>query len=274
MEFGVCGLSLIPIRGFNSHKSEMVSQLLFGETFRSLKQNREWIYIETTLDQYRGWIDGRQIIPISESNFDNINENTKYYSIDVVRTARSIHKEHPVLMGSPLPFYATKRFSFFDDKYSFEGKTVNIKKVKANGDLIKEIGLKFLSAPYLWGGRTPLGVDCSGFSQTVFRLCGIDIPRDSSEQAKTGKLVAKINDARTGDLAFFHNAIGEVSHVGIMLNNNQILHAHGKVRIDSISKDGIYNNDLQKQTHPLKFIKRYFNQPKKKVENTNTMSNS
>ncbi len=258
MEYGVCGLTLIPVRGFHSHKSEIVTQLLFGETFKILDKRSKWNLIESYYDNYRGWVDEKQIIQISKSNYDSINENSKIFSIEIVRTARSISQEYPILMGSPLPFYRNKQFSLFDNKFAFQGDVVNILKGPPTGEKIKATAMKFLNAPYLWGGRTPLGIDCSGFSQMVYKLNGIKIPRDSADQSKLGDKINSINEAQTGDLAFFENEIQAITHVGIMLNNAQVIHAHGKVRIDSINKSGIYNNELGMESHKFSFIRRIY----------------
>ncbi len=193
MEYGVCGLTLIPVRAKHSHTSEMVTQILFGETFKILEKKDKWVLVELMLDQYQGWIDEKQMVLLNQSNFFNILENSEFYSIDIVRTARSIYKEHPILLGSPLPFYRQKQFSFFDDKFSFEGNVVNLLETTPNRDKIKEIAMIYLNAPYLWGGRSPLGIDCSGFTQMVYRLNGIKIARDSKDQAAEESSLIKIN---------------------------------------------------------------------------------
>ena len=259
MKFGVCPLNLVPLRAEASHKSEMVSQLLFADTFKILNYSNEWLFIETDYDQYTGWVVNNQVMPLNDANYTNIIQNVHHHSIEIVSTAKALYKESPVLMGSALPFYKQKQFSFFDDKYRFDGNTVNIDTIVPTEDSIKNVALKYLNAPYLWGGKTPLGVDCSGFTQMVFKLNGIKIPRDSSQQAQNGALIDNIRYAQTGDLAFFTNEKNQITHVGLLLNNNQIIHAHGKVRIDSINKNGIYNNDLSKITHNLSHIRRFFN---------------
>ena len=259
MKFGVCPLNLVPLRAEASHKSEMVSQLLFAETFKILNYTNEWLFIETDYDQYTGWVVNNQVMLLNEANYVNIVQNVHHHSTEIVSTAKALYKESPVLMGSALPFYNQKQFSFFDDKYRFDGNTVDIYTMVPTEDSIKDIALKYMNAPYLWGGKTPLGVDCSGFTQMVFKLNGIKIPRDSSQQAQNGILIDNIRDAQTGDLAFFNNENNQIIHVGLLLNNNQIIHAHGKVRIDSINTDGIYNNDISKITHTLSHIKRFFN---------------
>lgn len=256
--FGVCDLTLVPMRATPAHRAEMVSQLLFGETFEVLKQEKDWLKIKAVFDGYQGWVHSIQILPVDERNFIKINQNNLYFSLERAQTARSVYKEQTILLGSPLPFYDNKEFSFFDNKYHFGGKVVNLLDNEPTGESIKALALRFLNVPYLWGGRTPMGVDCSGFVQTVFKLHNIRLPRDSSQQAQIGVSVPDISKARTGDLAFFTNEYGKIAHVGILLNHTQIIHASGKVRLDSIDQNGIYNNKRSTYTHQLKEIRRFF----------------
>ncbi len=258
MNYGVCGLPIIPVRKEAAHKSEMVTQLLFAETFQVLDSEKNWLYIETSYDNYKGWIDEKQVLPIEQEDCQNLVDSSLHFSTDLVHTARSNYKEHPVLMGSPLPFYRDLQFSFFDDKYSFIGRVVDLTKIKPTSQGIKDIALKFLNAPYLWGGKTPMGVDCSGFVQMVYKLNNLRLWRDAYQQAEQGEQLERIDQAKTGDLAFFQNEEGRISHVGIMLNNTQIIHAHGLVRIDSVDQQGIYNTDLEIYSHQLSMVRRYF----------------
>lgn len=259
LHYGVCDLTIIPVRANPSHRGEMVSQLLFGETFEILKHEKEWFKIRTVFDGYQGWVDAFQVMPLDERNFIKINQNNTYFSLERTHTARSVYKVQSILLGTPLPFYDNKEFSFFDDKYHFDGKVVNLLEAQEpKGEEIKELAMRFLNVPYLWGGRTPIGVDCSGFVQTVYKLNNIRLPRDSYQQALGGEKVPDITKAKTGDLAFFSNEFGKITHVGILLNHTQIIHASGKVRLDSIDQNGIYNNKRSIYTHRLTTIRRFF----------------
>jgi gamma-D-glutamyl-L-lysine dipeptidyl-peptidase len=113
-----------------------------------------------------------------------------------------------------------------------------------------------LNSPYLWGGKTPFGIDCSGFTQMAYKLAGIKLRRDAWQQAEQGHTINLLEETEPGDLAFFDNDEGNIVHVGIILRDHKIIHAAGKVRIDSIDHYGINNKELKKYTHKLRLIKR------------------
>jgi cell wall-associated NlpC family hydrolase len=256
MNFGVCCLSVIPVRADVSDKSEMVSQLLFGETFSILSLSKGWAKIVIDHDSYEGWIDEKQIIPLSSNEHTQILSNPKYYSTDLVhainqKNAHSI----PILPGSMLYSASASEFLLGDKTYSFDGQSIKAD-ILPSIDKMKRNALLFLNSPYLWGGRTPFGIDCSGFVQIVARLSGISLPRDTRQQAEEGALINLISEAKPGDLAFFDNADGRIIHVGILLENTQIIHASGKVRIDTIDHQGIFREDTKRYSHQLRVIKR------------------
>jgi cell wall-associated NlpC family hydrolase len=138
-------------------------------------------------------------------------------------------------------------------KHQFEG-------AKAEGSLNKSnivnTALLYLNTPYLWGGKTPFGIDCSGFTQMVYKLNGFNILRDASQQASQGEVLSFIEESSPGDLAFFDNNEGEITHVGIIMEDHRIIHAHGKVRIDLLDQSGIYNLDTKIHSHKLRMIKK------------------
>jgi cell wall-associated NlpC family hydrolase len=156
-------------------------------------------------------------------------------------------------MGSMLPEIKDSNFIIDGTDYSFEGLTSSDKLEKS---MLVENAMMYLNAPYLWGGRTPFGIDCSGFSQIIYRLNGIDIPRDAGPQSEVGTTLSFVEESEPGDLAFFDNTEGEIVHVGIVLENNHIIHASGKIRIDRIDQQGIFNTELGIHTHKLRLIKQ------------------
>ena len=256
MDFGVCCLSIIPVRADVSGKSEMVSQLLFGETFSILSQSKGWAKILTDHDNYEGWIDEKQFIPLSSDEHSQIFTSTKYYSTDLVHalTQNNIGTLN-IVPGSILYNAPAGEFKLCNKTFSFDGNEIKADIEPSCEQLIKN-AFYFLNSPYLWGGRTPFGIDCSGFVQIAARLSGISLPRDTHEQAEEGEMINLISEANPGDLAFFDNEDGRIIHVGIILENGQIIHASGKVSIDTLDHQGIFNEETKKYSHQLRVIKR------------------
>ncbi|MBI3502778.1 MAG: C40 family peptidase [Bacteroidetes bacterium] len=258
--YGICNLSIVPCRKEPSDKSEMVTQLLFGEHFEVLEEKKSWTLIRIAYDGYECWIDKKQFLPL---NVKGINDSTTAVSTDLVQLAEGENgKMISILLGSSLPKFSNKEFYLGKEKYSFEGeatfpfaKNSPLKKGDERG--LSEIAKWYLNTPYLWGGRSPFGLDCSGFTQMVFKLCGIKLKRDAHQQAEQGTTLSFLEEAKEGDLAFFDNEEGRIVHVGILLGDEKIIHASGKVRIDKLDHQGIYNEDLKKYTHRLRVVKRF-----------------
>tara|TARA_B110000503_G_C7093884_1_gene390651 strand:- start:471 stop:1232 length:762 start_codon:yes stop_codon:yes gene_type:complete len=250
--FGICNLAIVPIRFEPSDRSEQVSQLLFGEHFKIIEQLPKWVFIELAYDGYKGWIDIKQFQYISEINYNILNDLPVFLSSDLIEYI-STPAEHliSIAMGSSLAFIDHKDINTSD--FVFEGTKTFGKKDKS--ELIKTSYL-YLNAPYLWGGKTPFGIDCSAFTQMVYKLNGYHLLRDASEQASQGEALSFIEESEPGDLAFFDNEEGKIVHVGIMMSDNYIIHASGKVRIDRLDHLGIYNVDTGRHTHKLRVIKK------------------
>lgn len=232
----ICSVSIAPIRAENSHQSEMTSQLLYGESCEILEIDGSFSKIRIDFDGYEGWIDSKQIAKISEDDFadrktETLKKTFETFELKEGKTLLSIGSEINAEIGT------------------FENP---------NPGNIAETAKKFLNVPYLWSGRSFFGIDCSGFTQLVYKVHGKVLPRDAYQQAELGQVLDFIEEAEPGDLAFFENQDGVISHVGIMLDDQKIIHAYGKVRIDSLDSAGIYNADLKKHTHKLRFLKRIF----------------
>ena len=247
MKFGLSPLSIVPLRRDAADASEMVTQVLYGETFKVLESRKKWSRIRLQFDAYEGWIDNKQFQFISEDAYYELNGKIPHYVsnlIDVITTDE--HQLVSVPIGCNIahaPFL----------NHSFEGSTITGAQPKKH---IVESALLYLNAPYLWGGKTPFGIDCSGFSQMCYKLNGYSLQRDASQQACQGEPLSFIEESEPGDLAFFDNAEGAITHVGIIMKDNYIIHAHGKVRIDRIDHTGIFNYDKRQHTHKLRVIKR------------------
>ncbi|HQR93970.1 MAG TPA: C40 family peptidase [Sediminibacterium sp.] len=243
-----------PMRLEASHRSEMVSQLLFGESATILETGKDFIKVSSLYDDYIGWIQKSQLIEIAK---EQALLGNGLLNGDVLRAITCNGAPMQVSFGSPLHFFehGTAKIGTYD--FHYEGKFWNPAEAQFNEATLKWVSHQFLNTAYLWGGRSIFGIDCSGLTQQVFRFLGIKLPRDAYQQAALGEVVGFLQEAKCGDLAFFDNAEGRITHVGIMLNNASIIHASGKVRIDAIDNMGIINSDTGERTHQLRIVKRY-----------------
>ncbi|HQQ95379.1 MAG TPA: C40 family peptidase [Bacteroidia bacterium] len=257
MSHGICTFSCIPARKEASHESEMLTQLLFGESYTVQKSLGNWLHIKTSIDHYECWIHEKQHHLISEKEYQAIHKEQQVLSRDLLALVTDIEKKisFPVTMGTVLPHFKTRQFTIGQKHFRFEGETC-VSGNKSNADAILKTGAEFLHAPYLWGGRNPFGIDCSGFTQLVFRVNGYELPRDAHQQVEKGTALAFADEAEAGDLAFFDNEEGRIVHVGILLNNQEIMHASGSVRIDRFDHYGIHSKQSKSYTHHLRVIKR------------------
>jgi len=250
MENKISLQSVVPIRLEPSEKVEIITQLLFGETFLVLETFQNWIRIKMEYDNYEGWISENMCHEFKKplSKRDKICIRKEY---QLISKNGSIQRLSP---GSELPNYDYKTATFQVDEISFQLK----EKIPPKNQVIDiaSTARYFLNTPYLWGGRSIWGIDCSGLVQLVFKINDIKLPRDTYEQVKVGENVSFISEIKEGDLAFFENKEGEIIHVGICLKNNQIIHAHGSVRIDVLDHNGIYNLENSEYSHKLRVIRR------------------
>ncbi|PTX62731.1 SH3 domain-containing protein [Kordia periserrulae] len=246
MQYGICNLSIVPLRAEPSDTSELVSQVLYGEHFKVLEQRKKWSRIRIAFDKYEGWIDNKQYVEITEEIYKEKDTEQLVLSSDLVEFVTDESLLMPIPIGSVLN-------SLNLLSHQHDGNTVS--GIVSKENLIKT-SYMYLGAPYLWGGKTPFGIDCSGFTQMVYKLNGYKLLRDASQQATQGEALSFIEESEPGDLAFFDNEEGNIIHVGIIMENNYIIHAHGKVRIDRIDHSGIFNIETRRHTHRLRVIKK------------------
>ena len=246
----ICSVPVAPMRKEAAHRSEMVSQLLFGERVQVIESSGDFVLVKNEYDAYTGWCQRSQLTELTTlaESIEPEVLTSDYINIGMLRDA-AIH----LPMGVPISNWK----GITDPNFTYAGTTHTAGSVSFSESAVVTISSSYLNVPYLWGGKSVFGIDCSGFSQQVFRYFGKKLPRDSGDQAKQGEDVGFLEETKAGDLAFFDNAEGTITHVGILLNNHEIIHASGKVRIDTIDQWGIINRDTKQRTHTLRIIKRY-----------------
>ncbi|MCT4010805.1 C40 family peptidase [Elizabethkingia anophelis] len=235
MNKGICNVSVAPVRADKTDKAEIVTEMLYGESADILEVINNWTRIKMHYDGYEGWFDTKQITLVT----DDFLAKRKTHLVTEPFQSRVMESGKMLLsMGSEVSF-----------------ETIHAQRGTTLRQSIVETAKEFLNVPYLWGGKSFFGVDCSGFTQLVLKVHDIKYPRDAYQQGEVGEPLSFIEEAQPGDLAFFENSEGRIIHVGFMLENNQIIHAHGKVRIDTLDSSGIFNKELNKHTHKLRFIR-------------------
>lgn len=255
-KYHLCRVAVAPLRSEDSDRSEIVSQVLFGDRVRLLEKTEKWCKVVTEYDQYEGWMDYKQLQVITE---DEYVDESNYHFVSPLQVNNTLvaadGSKYYLSPGSTIPRYQDGFCWLGDQRFEvlFEPFVPNKTNFK---NFIYEAAKFFENTSYLWGGRTFFGIDCSGFAQIVYKLNGISLKRDASQQAEEGDIVDFLDSAQLGDLAFFDNDQGKITHVGLMLTNREIIHAAGRVHIDAIDHQGIYSAELGKHTHRLRIIKR------------------
>lgn len=248
MQYGICPLSIVPIRTNPDDCAEMSSQLLYGEHFKVLESRKKWSRIRTAYDNVEGWIPNNQLTYIPEQVYTEIEalEPQKICSDVVSHICTDNGMLLPILMGSMMNVPSLLN-------HTFEGSVHAGKNPK---DSLVGTAIMYLKAPFLAGGKTPFGIDSSGFTQMVYKINGYVLARTAEEQSKQGEALSFIEESEPGDLAFFDDNEGMIDHVGIILKDNYIIHVNGHVRIDRIDHTGIFNSEEKLYTHQLRVIKK------------------
>jgi len=266
-ESGICLQSIVPVRSEAAHTAPMVTQVLFGELFRIIGKEKNWLNIQLIFDNYEGWIPELQVHFISEPDFIRLKNAETFLTTSLVHPVinKSDNSDIQIVAGSSLPGLKDNHMNIGPDTFYFDGSVTNgtVADDFTHPDRVTELrkhlikyALKYLHTPYLWGGRTPFGIDCSGFTQMVYKLNQIKLFRDAKQQAEQGEMVPFLAEAETGDLAFFDDENGAITHVGMLIDNRTVIHCSGSVHMDVIDHEGIYSNALKKYTHRLRIIRR------------------
>lgn len=235
MDKGICVVTVAPVRAEGSDRAEIVTEILFGESADILEVNKNWTRIKMHYDGYEGWMDTKQLKTVTDEYLAKrkVTVVTEDFSSVLMNDGKTL-----LSMGSEVEFPAVASRRSHDVRES-----------------IALTAKEFLNVPYLWGGKSFFAVDCSGFTQLVYKIHDIKLPRDASQQVEVGESLSFVEESQPGDLAFFENPEGKIIHVGIMLDNQRIIHASGKVRIDTLDSTGIFNKEMNKHTHKLRVIK-------------------
>ncbi|MCH8331180.1 MAG: C40 family peptidase, partial [Bacteroidetes bacterium] len=200
MEFGICSISIVPLRSEPSERAEMVSQILFGETFEITSRQDQWWQVRLSFDSYEGWINEKQGSIIEIDYYEKLNTSSQAHAYELVQSATNNDTHMPIVIGSTLPEFDGMNFKLNGEKFIYSGQAINPEEATITAELLVKSAMKFMNAPYLWGGRSPFGIDCSGYTQVVFKLLGIKLPRDAYQQADKGKMISFIDEAVEGDL--------------------------------------------------------------------------
>jgi len=252
MSYGISLHPIIPGRAEPSDKTEMVTQVLFGQNYKVLEVQKKWVLIEIVADNYTCWIDRKQHNGLSEEDSKLIgSQRLKRCGDALGRVSDHVGRRFFIPCGSPLPGYQEGAFSINGQRFEFDGRVA-----RHDAESVVRHAQRLIHAPYLWGGKSAMGIDCSGLTQVAMACAGMTIPRDAYQQAALGEGIDFIDLAQPGDLAFFDNEEGKIIHVGIILENARIIHASGSVRIDKLDHQGIYNDNTKEYSHKLRLIKR------------------
>ena len=250
-------LPLVPLRKNDNEQSELYSQLLFGESVEIIENRERWLYVRNLTDNYSGWVDRKMVHVLTLSEEDRMaHENKSIVRVPVLVCCKTTSNEKMYLSGGSI-LHTDK-----DGKCTIGHDTIifsssELKPVgEITGQNLIETAIQYQNAPYLWGGKSIMGIDCSGLVQVVFAICGIQLQRDASDQAEKGEVINNLWDSKAGDLAFFESSTGRIIHVGILLNSHQIIHASGWVKIENVDSQGIISGQTGEYTHKLRVVKR------------------
>jgi cell wall-associated NlpC family hydrolase len=255
-QFYIANHSATPMRAETAHRSEMVNMLMLGDLYEVIESIDHWHKIRTEHDGYEGWIFKRGLVQVDAEFYLRYSHERPVFAATAIDNCKGEKGFARIEFGNRLPLYKDRHFYLGTEKFEYDGETI-IPTEKPSLENILRTGLQMTGTPYLWGGRSIFGIDCSGFTQLVYKLNGIALRRDARQQVEDGyQVLGGLSNAEPGDLAFFAEK-ENVSHVGILTGEGRIIHASDTVRVDRIDDNGIFNTDLQNYTLKVKQVRRY-----------------
>ena len=252
--------SVVPVRAEAKEGAEQNTQMLFGELCTVIEEQPRWKRIRLDSDGQEGWADAKMICPMNEEELATYLSALKSSALVAFPMTYAVSENNgqtiPLTAGTRLANYKDGRFEVLGVGFRIDPSMVIEKPLKLNEQNLQQTVRFFLNTPYLWGGKNALGMDCSGFTQVIFSLFGRQLLRNASEQATQGKTVSELTKTQAGDLAFFNHQEGKISHVGIILDAERIIHCSGRVKVEKLDNNGIFNAEMGDYSHHLVKIKR------------------
>lgn len=269
---GILNLPLLPVRSEPNERSEMITQLLFGETFNVLESQGSWTKIQNHADGYQGWATTKMLTALTDDMQVFLQRLPAVICSQPLRcfnrmgdlkgrmflpAGSRLHPSDETNKTFFVPTPTTVGYDLFEIKAIGSKTPIGLFLFEKNRENLCRLALDFLNAPYLWGGKSILGIDCSGLIQLCCSILGYAMPRDAKDQAEQG-LSISLDEACAGDLVFFANDLGRIIHVGLISSPGFVLHSSGNVRIDTLTQDGIFNEELNSFTHKTCCVRRIF----------------
>ena len=253
--------SIVPVRTEPREVAEQSTQMLFGELCTVLEQKPRWNRVKLLSDGQEGWVDAKMITLMSDDEYRTYSKDLSSAARVVFPMAYAVSENNgqtiPLTAGTQLVRYKDGRFEVLGVGFRIEPSMVRVQPFAMNQENLMQAVRFFLNIPYLWGGKNAMGMDCSGFTQTIMGLFGKNLLRNASEQAKQGEAVASLKETQAGDLVFFDHEDGRISHVGIVIDPERVIHCSGRVKVEKLDETGIFSAEQGEYSHHLVAIRRY-----------------
>ena len=260
MGYGIALHSVVPVRAEAREGAEQNTQMLFGELCAILEEQPRWVRIRLESDGQEGWADAKMICPMKSEEYKSHKTALKTAATVAMPMAYAVSENNgqtiPLTAGTKLTNYQDGRFEVLGVGFRIDPSMVITKSLDFNEQNLLQAVRFFLNIPYLWGGKNAMGMDCSGFTQIVMSLFGKNLPRNASEQVTCGRMISALSKAKAGDLVFFDHEDGKISHVGIVIDPERVIHCSGRVKVEKLDETGVFNAETGSYSHHLVTIRR------------------